>query len=193
MFFPDAIGAILAGRVVRWPLLVEFQFDTPKYVWGGFRSMTAGGKTWEPIKGAWSITGLGENRGDESAQLSITLSGAIVTEQIVQMAIAAERSAYVNKLMRIWVVPLDEMWQPSLDDPFNIATGIMTSLPIAEAMDEDGAVQRTITIEAENIFYGRSGIPNSYRTDRDQKARYPGDRGMEFITSLINAKVSRPW
>jgi len=193
MFFPEAVAAILAGRVVRFPLLVEFQFDEPQYVWGGYRDLVAGGKTWKPIRGAWQISGLGDFRGTESAQLTISLSGAIVTEEIVQMAINAERTAYVNRLLRIWAVPLDEFWKPTLDGPFNLVSGIMTSLPISESMDDAGAVTRTLTIEAENIFFGRSGVPNSYRSDRDQKARFPGDRGFEFVTSLINAKVSRPW
>lgn len=192
-FFPLAVAALLEGRVVRWPLLVEFDFDTPKYIWNGYRKLSAGGKKWEPVKGQMIVEGLAESAGTTSAQLTVSCSGAIVTDAVVQMAVTANRAAYVNKLLKVWVVPLDDFWKPTFDGPFCLSTGIMTALPISESMNDDRSITRTLTIEAENIFYGRSGVPNSYRSDLDQKNRYPGDRGMEFITSLQNATTSIPW
>lgn len=192
-FFPLAVSTLLEDRVVRWPLLIELGFDTPQYMWNGYRKLIAGGKTWLPVKGIAQVSGLAESSGTTSAQISVSVSGANVTEPLVQKAINADRDAYVNRLMKIWVVPLDELWQPTLDGPFCLMTGIMTALPISEVMDADRGIVRTITIEAENIFYGRSGVPNSYRSDLDQKNRYAGDRGMEFITSLQNATITIPW
>jgi hypothetical protein len=192
-FFPLAVAALLEERIVRWPLLVEFDFDTPKYLWNGYRKLVAGGKTWEPVKGHCQVNGLGESSGTTSSQITVSVSGALVTDSMVQKAITADRAAYVNKLLKIWVVPLDDFWQPTMDGPFCLSTGIMTALPISEIMNDDRTVTRTLTIEAENIFYGRSGVPNSYRSDLDQKNRFAGDRGMEFITSLQNATVTIPW
>lgn len=191
-FFPTAAANMLKGRVVRWPMLVELDFDNPLYLWNGFRRLTAGGHTWQPVRGQVTIAGLGQSSSDASSQITATLSGAVVTEEITALAITANRAAYVDKLLKILVQPLDEFWQP-IDSPYTICTGIMKAIPIAEAQNQDRSVTRTVTVEAENIYYGRSGVPNSFRADMDQKNRFAGDRGMEFVTSLQNAKVPRPW
>lgn len=191
-FFPSATANLLKGRIVRWPLLVEMDFDNPLYLWNGFRKLTAGGKVWNPVRGSVAVDGITQNSSDASTQITAALSGAVVTEELVAFAITANRAAYVDRLLKINVLPLDEFWQP-LDAPYCIMSAIIKAIPIAETQNSDRSVTRTVTVEAENIYFGRSAVPNSFRADMDQKNRFAGDRGMEFITSLQNAKVPRPW
>ena len=42
------------------------------------------------------------------------------------------------------------------------------------------------TIEAEGLFFRRNSPPRGRWTDADQKARYPGDRGLERLPLYAN-------
>jgi hypothetical protein len=55
-----------------------------------------------------------------------------------------------------------------------------------------GASTRRITVSAESLFSLRSRPAFSQYTDTDQKARFPGDRGFEFVPGLVNKIVTWP-
>ena len=55
-----------------------------------------------------------------------------------------------------------------------------------------GPDKRSISVDAESLFSLRSRPPFSQYTDTDQKARFPGDRGFEFVPGLVNKIVTWP-
>jgi len=55
-----------------------------------------------------------------------------------------------------------------------------------------GPTKRRITVSAESLFSLRSRPAFSQYTDTDQKLRFSGDRGFEFVPGLVNKIVTWP-
>jgi hypothetical protein len=193
-YFPATIAAALAGRRPRFAYLVEMMFDTPARFWNGNRAITTlDAKQWIGARQLGQIDGLEEALNGESKQFTVSISGAAISSQMMQMAAAEVRDAYMYRVIRIWLQFFDEDWQ-CLDNPYALQAGLITGLPLTRSQPaQDGSVARTITVEADNIFYARSQAPRGYYTDSDQQARYPGDLGMQFIPELQDSTVAIPW
>ena len=73
-----------------------------------------------------------------------------------------------------------------LGSPFVMFSGTMQRMPWKAT-----ATERTLTVEAEGLFFRRNAPPRGRWTDADQKARYPGDRGFERMPIYANGYESR--
>lgn len=191
-YFDATIRAMLAGNSVRCAYLVEFLFDTPAYFWEGNGTLDADGKAWIGVGRLGAIEGIEQALAGQSVQLRITLSGADVTSQMMQMAATEPRSEYVGKLVRVWLQFFDADWQ-TLDNPYAIIAGIIDGVPVRRDEDRDGATIRSITVTAENIFYNRRVPSLGFWTSNDQKQRFPGDLGLDFIPGLQDKLIEVPW
>jgi hypothetical protein len=181
---------MLNGRRVRAAYLVELQFDQPRYLWNGFRTLEAGGRQWFGLRKLGSIEGLDEQEdGLQSTELRLAISGGDAA--FLQLAISEERSTYVGKLVIVWIVFFDEDWQV-IDEPFAFKAGIIDGIEVSRRQDGDRAI-RTLSVTAQNIFYGRSTPPASNFSDLDQKYRYPGDRGLEQASDAVETVIQVPW
>ena len=72
-----------------------------------------------------------------------------------------------------------------LDDPIAIWAGTMDTLTF-----QAGVKDQAITLTAETLFVDRVRAPFGLYSDTDQRARWPGDRGFEFVASLIFKTVN---
>jgi hypothetical protein len=116
--------------------------------------------------------------------MSIGLSG--VSADAVARVKAAESEA-IGRTMQIFLQFFDEDWQP-LDGPISLRKGRMTGFAFSGA----GPVNRSIVVRAEGALLARGRPPGTYLSDAEQNARFPGDKGLEFVASLQNATVVFP-
>ncbi len=188
MDFSDAVKAQLAGRTVRVSPLLRFDFasGTQRY-WLGFGPLVAGGYSWVGTQNMASIGEIAGSFNGSAPEQTFTLSG--VDANFVAEAQAA-KAEYYGRLCFVYFQFFDETWQP-LDAPVPFWWGRMYSLLAAQSSEEDGFT-RTISLSAETLFASRRRPRNSYYTDRDQQARYPGDRGCERVTGIQSKTIVFP-
>jgi hypothetical protein len=148
-----------------------------------------GGHDWFGLRKLGSIEGLDSDGNGQAQKLEFTVSG--VDARLFDIAKGADRTEYVGRYARVYNQFLDDEWQP-LGDPVARAAGIMDGLEISRQRAESGST-RTITITATNIFYARSAGSDSYYTSPDQRRRFPGDRGLQYIPDLQDFNLPFPW
>lgn len=192
-FFPETIAAKLAGREVAASLLVYMGFKTtPRRWWTGFGDLVSGGHTWLGTGSMIQIDGLEQAVGTTAPRTTFTLSG--IDADIVTLARQSsdrvkDRSCIIY-IQFFEIMPTDGAVQPwtPLDAPYAIWSGIMDQMTYAA----DGPAQRSVQLTAESIWTGRRKPAYGRYTDRDQNARFPGDRGLEQLPDLIQKQIRWP-
>lgn len=191
-FFPQTIEAKLAGREVAASLLTFMDFrDTPRRWWMGSGDLVAGGQTWQGTGSMIQIDGLEQALGTNAPRTTFTLSG--VDSTIVTLA--RQSSARVkDRPCQVFIQFFelspggDQMpWAP-LDAPYTIWSGFMDQM----SYGAEGPSQRRVSLTAESIWTGRRRPAYGFYTDRDQNARFAGDRGLEQVVNLINKTIRWP-
>jgi hypothetical protein len=193
---PDVV-ALLSARALRVAYLVQFDFKTtPQYLWNGHYPLTwplVGGPTWQGLRQLGGIEGLEEAADMTATQMKFMLSG--VSAATLAIAVGNDRDEYVGRQVTVWLQFFDSDMQPK-GNPIARAAGIMDGLEISRARDGDQDKQnsvRVLTLTAESIFYGRGIAPAGNYTERDQKFRSEGDRGLDFVEEVQNTVIQVPW
>lgn len=188
MDFSEAISAQLAGRVVRMSALLRFDFlsGTQRY-WLGMGDLVAGGHTWASTKGLAEIGPVSASFNGSAPEQTFTLSGV---DAAFVAAAQASKAEYYGRLCFIYFQFFDADWQ-TLDDPVAFWWGRMYGITAAQTQADDGFT-RTLTLSAETVFASRRRPRNSYYSDRDQQARYPGDKGMERVLGMQSKTIIFP-
>lgn len=198
MALPAVIQALLQGREVRGPHLVEFCFlSGPRRLSNLSYTINAGGHDWFGLRklGA-TIEGLDEPGALEYSELRFSISG--VDPRFVELftlASTESKEEYVGRHVRVYRQFMNDEWQ-KLDEPQSAAAGIMHNIGIDLRPVQDGGTwytERVISILAHNMFEGRGRPPASFYTPQDQQLRSPGDRGCNNITSIIETNIPFPW
>lgn len=191
-FFPQTIEAKLAGREVAASLLCFMDFkETPRRWWMGFGDLLAGGQTWQGTGEMIQIEGLEQALGTNAPRTTFTLSGVdstIITLARQSSARVKDRACQVY-IQFFEIAPGgDEMpWAP-LDQPYAIWSGIMDQM----SYGAEGPSQRRVILTAESIWTGRRRPAYGFLTDRDQNARFSGDRGLEQVVNLVQKTIRWP-
>ena len=192
-FFPETIAAALAGTKVECAALVRFDFTSETMrLWQGFGNLvTSDGAVWQGLGQFGSMSGIEQAVNGEAPEATFTLSG--VDANILRLArdeFSAEvlgRKAYV--LIQFFGV--DDVDDPDnqrpLDAPYPVWCGRCLSPTFTIQQDE-----RSVNISAESLFSLRSRPQFAMYTDSDQQRRFTGDRGFEFIGSLVSKVVAWP-
>lgn len=184
-FFTETIRAAASGRTVRAALLAHFDFlDEPTSVWRGYGTLVAGGRDWSGLGELGDIDGLEQAIGTVAPQSTFTLSG--VDPSIVTLA--RQQSDRVKGRSVTAYVQFFDTNDQTLDEPFAVWSGILDQMKFT-AM---GVARRTITVTAEGLWTNRRRPPWGLYTDRDQNARYPGDRGLEQVPDLVSKSIRWP-
>lgn len=194
--FPETIAADLAGKKVQATFLLWFDFTTqPMRLWigGEGRLKTNDGERWDGLGKVGAVTGIEQAVNGTAPEMTFTLSG--VDSQILRLARAeydAEvKGRFVYVLVQFFGVddPADPDNQRPLDLPYPIACGRCLR-PEFNFDQSSGA--RSVSVKAESLFSLRSRPRYAMYTDADQQRRFAGDRGFEFVGTLINKVVTWP-
>lgn len=183
--FSETVAATLQGRVVRAAQLVFLDFTSqPMRLAMIEGEVEAGGFTWRGLGRLGSISGLESPLGGSAPVTTLSLSGV----EPDQVSKALEASDEVKgRPAVVYLQFFDDAWAP-LDSPYALMTGSMDKMSIAA----DGPTARTISVTVEWLF-ARRAIPRfGMLSDRDQKARFPGDRGLEQMASMQSKSIAWP-
>lgn len=192
-FFSPELVEALSQTVVRvgWSYKFEFVSKTI-YAWDGNTELVAGGNTYQPLYGAASMDGLGLGaQGTVSESVALGLHGLPLPPDFLAQVLAETPEAF-QQMLTVSMHLFDDEWQPK-GPPVPLFCGFMQppSATRSEATGTDGAVQ-SVSITAENIFYGRSRPPYGRYTDTDQQRRSPGDKFFAFTPSLRAKQFTYP-
>lgn len=194
--FPETIAHSLAGGRVTFSWLVKFDFtsETIRLWTNGYGLLkTADGAKWEGTGRLGAVSGIEQAINGEAPQATFTLSG--IDAEIMRLArdefVAEVKGRLVYVLIQFFGVddPEDPDNQRPLDSPFSLWCG--RCLTPTFTLDSVTG-ERSVSIAAESIFTLRSRPNYALYTDADQRRRFPGDRGFEFVGSLVNKVVTWP-
>lgn len=189
--FPEVLAREAAKKSLDATLLVFMDFrDTPRRWWMGFGPMAAGGHSWVGMGRLIQIEGLETAVGMTAPATTFTLSG--VDPEIVALVRGSServKGRRVRVFLQFFAPPETglQAWTP-LDQPISIWSGIMDQLRYSG----EGPTSRTVTLTAESLWTNRNRPAYGRLTDGDQRARHPGDRGLEEIAGLAT-KTIRDW
>lgn len=182
----STIAAQMAGRTVRMDLLVYFDFlSGPRRVWRNIYPLTSGGHTWDGVGPAFVTLDPGTPSADGAAEpFSVGLSG--VDPSFLARVRASESDA-IGRIIAIYLQFFGEDWQP-LDSPVQLRRGRMTGFSFAGAGDQ----ARSVTCRAEGSLVARGRAINLYLSSTEQKTRFPGDGGNDYIPNMREATTVWP-
>jgi len=176
---PANFAATLGQRVLSPAFFVHLAWPTGEvYVWGGYGTVTWGGKQWQGVGELGSISQIGESSDTHANGVQLTLSG-IPSEAIAR--------AFDNKLQgrpaQIYLGLFDEQMQ-LISPPLCLFDGVIDSSGF-----EDTGQTSTITVNLEKELIDRR---DDYRrfTHEDQQLDAPGDKFFEQVAWLSQNQIT---
>lgn len=190
--FTGTVEALLAGRTVRAALLMVITWADSSItrLWTGMGPITIGGQEYKGSGQLISVDGIGGGLGTQASNATFRMSGVDAT---IAAKAAEERDQAADCQIECFIQVFGDgalagEWQP-VDSPIGLGLWQGDQL----TFERSDAMTRNVVLTAVNFFATRSLPLSSYYSDRDQQQRYPGDRGGEFMSSLINASVHFPF
>ena len=178
---------VLRNGNIAQAVLVHMDFrDTPKRWWTGFGDLNAGGHTWQGIGDLISISQITSSYKVSAEPATFEVAA---TPEMLALALAEKervRGRDVTIYLQLFANVHMSSFTPGgteimagdpIGSPLTLFSGSMQRMP----WKASGPTQRSISIECEGIFLRRNLPPRGRWTDSDQKARYPGDRGLERL------------
>ncbi len=179
-FSPEQVEALRAPHVAR---AFFAAFDLPGgmlRLHSGVGRLTLSGQDWtgvdDPAGGVLlSVSQVQEPRLGSAASVTFTLSGS--TLAFLQEVRAARRQIE-GRPAQVW-------WQ-MFDQESQVPIGPMQPLfPMGRmtspAFLAEGIGGRSLTITVESVWSAQNFAPGGRWNDADQRRRFPGDRGLEFV------------
>lgn len=193
--FPETIARDLAGGKVEAATLFDFDFTTtPMLAWRGYGQLkTKDGRRWNALGDLGSVSGIEQAVNGEAPEATFTLSG--INAEIMRLARDEFEDEVRGRTVRAYIQffgvedEADPGNQRPLDLPYPIWGGRF--LKPRFSIDRDSG-ERSVGITAESIHSLRSRPRAGSYTDRDQQFRFPGDKGFEFVATLINKVLTWP-
>lgn len=177
MALPSEVQAVIGSEVVEHVFLVKFDFlSETKRVHTGFGKLrTLDGNLWDGLGELVSISGLTGMRSGSAPSGKITASG--VSPDLLPVALG-EVEEYSLRPVAIFFQAF--LSGAPVSNPCPLLLRIMTSISIDRTGDT-----RSLSINHESPYVGRNNPANGWYSDRDQQARYPGDRFCERTPFLF--------
>jgi hypothetical protein len=167
------------------------RLDLPTGVWrvhSGSGRITAGGEEWaginDPLGGVLASIGqIEEPRFGSATAITLTLSG--VNRNFFRSVHATRREIEGR--------PADIYWGLFHQETQKLIGGLkpmfIKGRMTSPALQSQGIGVRTVSITVENIWQAQNYAPGGIWNDAGQQARYPGDKGLEFV----GVKVTENW
>lgn len=173
--FHAAAGADSYGQLA----LVELQlrFGTVRYTnWP--MTVDVMGQTWQGMGNLGSISDLHESEDGGAEKLTLGLSAVDIGTRALALGDPAD---YQDRPVRVWVALLNAQTLQISGAPVLRFAGVMDQLRI----DRDGT-SATVQMECRTASYDMRANPAGLRMNHAQHiARHPGERGFEYLTSII--------
>lgn len=183
--FEPAIEAQLTGATVVMAVLVEAEFASGAMrMWTGIGTRTFGGREWKGIGSIIAISEITRLQNGQADPFEITVMAA---EDILRLGLTEFREEALDRALNVYLQFLNFEADTALGEPWQIRDGIMRGASLT--VDQDS---QTLSIKCDTLSSRRNRPPFGMLTDRDQKARFPGDRGLEFVHSLDGKEITWP-
>lgn len=183
--FEPAIDAQLSGATVVMAMLVEVNFASgPMRMWTGVGTRRFGGLDWDGIGNIIEISEITRLQNGQADPFEITVSAP---EEIILLGLVEFAGEALDRELNVYLQFLNFEADAPLGEPWQIRDGIMRGASLT--VDTDA---QTLSIKCDTLSSRRNRPPYGMLTDRDQKARYPGDRGLEFVHSLDGRELVWP-
>jgi len=173
--FQAAAGADAYGQLA----LVELQLrpGTARYTnWP--MSMEVMGQTWQGLGNLGSIGDLHESEDGAAEKLTLSLSAVDIGTRAMALGDPAD---YQDRPVRVWVALLNAQTMQISGAPVLRFAGVMDQLKI----QRDGTTA-AIQMDCRTASYDMRANPAGLRMNQAQHvARYPTERGFEYLTSII--------
>lgn len=171
--------AAVQSTNIRPAFFVEAHFvNGPIYVWTGRGSIVWGGHTWIGVGTLGSISTIEEGSTIDAKGITITMSGidsSLLADILTEFQVGLPCIVYLG---------LFDETLTLIDDPYKSWAGRMDQPTI----DVDGQTC-TISINCENRLVEMNVAVDRRYTNEDQQLDYPGDRGMEFVSSIQDVTI----
>lgn len=174
---------LAAARLVE----LEFPAETER-VWSGNGSLTTlDGRVWKGVGGLGRISAIRETEGLAANKVVIGIQRAADGVELDPVAFAAavnvERNLDVyNRAVRIYLQVFEVADYKLVGNPETEFIGFMSHI----VTRREGTQVVTINIHCESMFTEGRKPAHIHYTAADQEARFPGDKGFEFIAINVD-------
>lgn len=160
--------------------LAEFIFDSgPVRLWTGIGELVWGGETYLGSGTLLSISDIEEKQEAEANGVAFNLTG--VPSWIVSLAL---QENYQGRPVRLWFTALEEFTRALVGTPNLVFGG---NMDVMEHTDTGETANITLTVENRMAILKQKRA--FYLTPEDQKRRYAGDLGLDFVPSIIDKEL----
>ena len=174
----EASDAVAASKVIP-RLAVELDFPSGWLrAWDGVGPLILDGKTFQGVGAFGGLSAPEESTDLRANSLTVQLSGVPV-----EIAASALTEHYQGRTGIVWFFTFKDDGTPNAS-PFKIFAGKMD---LGQKVDTGATSVISISIEGHMVDLQNPRIRRF--TDADQKARYPADRGLEFIAGLQSKQI----
>lgn len=168
-----------AGDVYGELMLVELQLrsGTARYTTWPV-SVPALGQTWQGVGNLGKVSPLHESEDGGEEKLTLTFSPVDLGTRALSLG---DPGDYQDRPVRIWVGMVDPQSMTIAGTPVLRFTGVMDQLKL-----ERKGTTGTISMNCRTASYDVRSNPAALRMNNVQhQARFPTERGFEYLTSLI--------
>ncbi len=149
------------------------------YLWNGLGPIDWNGHTWLGMGKFGDLSPIIENTDLSVTGVKLSLSG--IPSDLVSIALDTLSQADIATL---WFGYLDDSGAVIVD-PFAAFSGQVDTVEV-----EDTGATSTITISVESDLIVHHKPQGTRYTDADQKAKYPTDRGFEYVDKIQETNIS---
>jgi len=166
-----------ANDVVRALFAVELEFTSGTLrFWNGYQPITIDSDEYIGAGSLLSISTIEENQEIRANGARVALSG--LSADIISLALT---ESYQNRNATILTGTITEAGVPTVYQAFK---GLMDTMQIAES-----GVSARITLTLENRLILLERARTLRFTSEDQKTRFPGDLGLDFIDDIQDRRI----
>ncbi len=172
--------------------LVELEFPAETFrVWTGDGEITTlDARVWQGLGNFGQISAVKDTEGLSAEEIVIGLrrvsDGNELDPEAFSEAINADRNLDVyNRAVRIYLQVFDTVTLGLVGSPVAEFIGLMSHV----VTRREGTHAAEISVHCEGIFAEGRKPPHIHYTQADQEARFPGDRGFEFIAANALPRV----
>lgn len=176
------LPAVLSDEVekesIAWALFLELALDSGAVnIWSGTGDFAWGGKTWSGIGTMGTLSGVSEDTdlADVRIEASLSLHEDVAEEALPDLLTEFKDNDPVGRVFTLYLGFFEVDSGALLDDPMTLTAGFIDEVKLSEA-------EVNLTLASEQALMARNRIMRL--TDQDQRALFPGDAGLEFVTSL---------